>query len=183
MNANYAKKSRYFDDSNGVREAAEAVSHSDLGSFFTKYVSGTEEIPWDEFLRYVGLRVEQFSVTVPDSGFFASRNFDGPISVTAVTPGGEAERAGLQLGDIVTEIQGNPASEESNQQLSRMSPGDSISIKVRSRGSERELHWKVAGRQEISYLVKDLEQVTPEQHTHRAAWLKGEAESPGAPMQ
>jgi hypothetical protein len=64
-----------------------------------------------------------------------------------------------------------------------MSPGDSISIKVRSRGSERELHWKVAGRQEISYLVKDLEQVTPEQHTHRAAWLKGEAESPGAPMQ
>ncbi len=58
MNTNYAKKGRFFDDSNGVREAAEAVSHADLGWFFTKYVSGTEEIPWDDFLRSVGLHVE-----------------------------------------------------------------------------------------------------------------------------
>jgi predicted metalloprotease with PDZ domain len=178
MNANYAKKGRYFDDSNGVREAAEAVSHSDLASFFTKYVSGTEEIPWDDILRYVGLRVERFSLTVPDPGFIASRNFDGPMSVIAVTPGGEAERAGLQLGDIVTQIQGKPAREESNQGLARMNPGDGISIKIRSRGSERELHWNVAGRQEISYQVKDVDQVTLEQHNRRTAWLKGEAENP-----
>ena len=30
MNANYAKKGRFFNDSDGVREAAEAVSHADL---------------------------------------------------------------------------------------------------------------------------------------------------------
>ena len=96
MNANYAKKGRFFDDSNGVREAAEAVSHADLGWFFTQYVAGTEEIPWNDFFRSVGLHVETVSITVPDPGFIASRNFDGPMSVTAVTPGGEAERAGLQ---------------------------------------------------------------------------------------
>ena len=33
------------------------------------------------------------------------------MSVVAVTPGGEAERAGLHVGDIVAEIQGKPASE------------------------------------------------------------------------
>ena len=177
MNANYAKKGRYFDDSNGVREAAEAVSHADLAKFFTKYVSGTEEIPWNDFLRYVGLRVEQVSISIPDPGFIASRNFDGPMSVISLTPGGEAERAGLQLGDIITEIQGKPAGEESEQQLARMNSGDTVSIKVRSQGSERELHWKIGNRQEISYRVKDLDQVTPEQRIHRAAWLKGEAES------
>ncbi len=68
MNANYAKKGRFFDDSNGVREAAEAVSHADLGWFFTKYVAGTEEIPWNDFLRYVGLRVEQFSISIAGPG-------------------------------------------------------------------------------------------------------------------
>jgi predicted metalloprotease with PDZ domain len=177
MNANYAKKGRYFDDSNGVREAAEAVSHADLGSFFAKYVSGTEEIPWNDFLRYVGLRVEQFSASIPDPGFSASRNFDGPMSVTSLTPGGEAERAGLQLGDIITEIQGKPASEESDQQLARMNPGDIISIKIRFQGSERELRWKIGSRQEISYGMKDVDPVTPEQRTHRAAWLKGETEN------
>src|SRR5437660_949441 len=33
MNQNYAKKGRFFDDSAGVRQAAEAVSHADLGLF------------------------------------------------------------------------------------------------------------------------------------------------------
>jgi predicted metalloprotease with PDZ domain len=177
MNANYARKGRFFDDSNGVREAAEAVSHADLGGFFTKYVSGREEIPWNDFLRYVGLHVEQFSITVPEPGFLLSRNFDGPMSVIAITPGGEAERAGLQVGDILIEIQGKPASEESNQQLARMSVGETISIKIRSRGRERELQWKVIGRQESSYQVRELDHVTPEQHARRVAWLKGEAEA------
>jgi predicted metalloprotease with PDZ domain len=177
MNANYARKGRYFDDSQGVREAAEAVSHTDLGWFFAKYVSGTDEVPWNDFLRYVGLRVEQFAINVPDLGFVASRNFDGPMSVMAVTPGSEAERAGLLPGDTIVEIERKPASEESNQQLARMSPGETVAIKVRSRGHERELKWKIAGHQEIAYQVKDLDQITPEQRTHRAAWLKGEAES------
>ncbi len=178
MNANYAKKGRFFDDSNGVREAAETVCHCDLGSFFAKYVAGTDELPWDDFLRYVGLRVEQVTLTVPDSGFIASRNFDGPISVVAVTPGSDAERAGLKVGDTLTELLGKSADEETEQQLSRLKPGDAVSIKVKTRrGPERELRWKVAGRQEISYKVKDLDQVTSEQRAHRAAWLKGEAET------
>jgi predicted metalloprotease with PDZ domain len=177
MNANYAQKGRYFDDSNGIREAAEAVSHADLDWFFTKYVAGTEEIPWNDFLRSVGLRVEQIPNAVPDAGFTASRNFDGPMSVSAVTPGSEAERAGLRAGDIILELQGNPVGQESRQELARVNPGDTLAIKVRSHGAERELKWKVGSRQEISYEVRDLAQVTPEQHARRAAWLRGEADS------
>jgi len=178
MNENYAKKGRYFDDSNGVREASEAVCHCDLGSFFSKYVAATDEVPWDDFLRYVGLHVEQLNFTVADPGFVASRNFDGPMMVVAVTPGSEAERAGLQVGDAITEVQGKPTAEDSQQQLSRLKPGDTLQIKVRSRrGQERELRWKVGSREETSYQVKDLDTVSAEQRAHRAAWLKGEAES------
>jgi predicted metalloprotease with PDZ domain len=177
MNANYAKKGRFFNDSQGVREAAEAVTHADLGSFFSKYVAGTEEIPWNDFLRSVGLRVEQVASTVPDPGFAASRNFDGPMSVGAVTPGGEAERAGLQIGDTILELQGKPAGQESRQELAQLKAGDTVTVKVRSRrGAEREISWKVGGRQEISYLVKDLDRITADQHARRAAWLRGEAE-------
>ncbi len=50
MNQNYAKKGRFFPDSDGVREAAESVSHADLGWFFTKYVAGTDEVPWNDIL-------------------------------------------------------------------------------------------------------------------------------------
>jgi predicted metalloprotease with PDZ domain len=178
MNANYARKGRFFDDSAGVREAAEAVSHADLGWFFSKYVAGTEEIPWNDFLRSVGLRVDEVANTVADAGFAASRNFDGPMSVGAVTPGSEAERAGLQAGDTILELQGKPAAgQESRQELMRLSPGDTLTLKIRGRrGGERDLKWKVGGRQEISYEVKDLEQVTAGQRARRAAWLKGEAQ-------
>ncbi|HEY6339107.1 MAG TPA: PDZ domain-containing protein [Candidatus Sulfotelmatobacter sp.] len=178
MNQNYARKGRFFPDSDGVREAAEAVSHTNLSSFFIRYVAGTEEIPWDDFFRSVGLKVMQQSNTVPDAGFIASRNFDGPMSVGAVTPASDAERAGLQVGDIILEIQGRTAAQDSRQELARLAPGDALTIKVRGRhGPERELKWKVGSRQEMSYQVKDLENVTAEQRARRAVWLKGESEA------
>jgi len=181
MNANYAKKGRFFHDSEGVREAAETVSHADLTSFFTKYVAGTEEIPWNDFFRPVGLRVEAVPAIVADAGFTASRNFDGPMSVNAVTFGSEAERAGLQVGDTIVELQGRAAGRESRQELIRLNPGDTLTVRARSRrGAERELKWKVGIRQEISYEVKNLDQVTEQQRARRAAWLKGEAQSADA---
>jgi len=177
MNANYAKKGRFFNDSAGVRTAAEAVSHADLSSFFNKYVSGTEEIPWDDCFRSVGLRVEAISNTVADAGFTASRNFDGPMSVGAVTPGSEAERAGLRVGDVIVELQGRVAGQESREVLKRLNPGETLTAKIQSRrGGNRELRWKVGSRQEVSYEVRNLDQVTVEQRERRLAWLKGEAQ-------
>lgn len=177
MNAHYAQQERFFDDSNSIREAAEAVAHSDLNSFFTHYVSGTDEIPWNDSLRSVGLRVDPLKVTVPDPGFAASRNFDGPMSVTAVVPGSDAERAGLQVGDTIVELQGKPAGQESRQELSQLSPGAMLNVKIRSRrAGEHELKWKIGSREEIQYQVNDLDPVTPAQRARRNLWLKGEAE-------
>ncbi len=178
MNDNYARKGRFFNDSAGVREAAEAVSHANLDTFFARYVAGTDEIPWDVFFRSVGLRVEAIPNTVTDAGFIASRNFDGPMMVAAVTPGSQAEQAGLRAGDTVVELQGKPAGQESREELSRLNPGETLTVKVRSRrGADRELKFKVGSRQEISYQLQDLEQVTPPQRARRLAWLKGEAQT------
>jgi predicted metalloprotease with PDZ domain len=177
MNANYAKKGRFFNDSAGVRAAAEAVSHADLSSFFNRYVSGTEEIPWDDCFRSVGLRVEATANTVADAGFTASRNFDGPMSVGAVTPGSEAERAGLRVGDVIVELQGRVAGQEAGEALKRLNPGETLTVKIQSRrGGNRELKWRVGSRQEISYEVRNLDQVTVEQRERRLAWLKGEVQ-------
>jgi predicted metalloprotease with PDZ domain len=178
MNQNYAKKHRFFSDSDGVREAAESVSHSELGWFFTKYVAGTEEIQWNDFFRFVGLRVVEGKSTIADAGFIASRSFDGPMIVEAVTSGSEAERAGLQAGDTILEINGSALGRESSEIVATLVPGDTIAVKSRSRrGAEHELKWKTGSREEISYALRDLEKVTPEQRARREAWLKGEAQT------
>lgn len=178
MNENYAKRGKFFPDSEGVREAAEAVAHTDLGWFFSKYVAGTEEIPWDDFFRIVGLHLVTGASEVADAGFVASRNFDAPMLVTQVKAGGPAETAGLQVGETILEINGVPPGLESSESVGLLSPGAAITVKIRERrGAERELKWQVGSRQETSYQLKDLDNVSQEQRLERAAWLKGEAEA------
>jgi predicted metalloprotease with PDZ domain len=177
MNQHYAKQGRFFADSEGVREAAEAVSHADLRWFFAKYVAGTEEIPWNDFFRSVGLRLVETKNRVADVGFGASRNFDGPMIVEGVTAGSDAERAGLQTGDTILEINGKTVGEESAQDVAALNSGDTIIVKIHTPSGERELKWKVGSREEVAYYLKDLESVSAEQRARRAAWLKGEAQA------
>jgi predicted metalloprotease with PDZ domain len=94
-----------------------------------------------------------------------------------VTTGSEAERTGLRVGDTILEINGRIAGQESSQDLAGLTAGDTITVKLRSRGSgERELKWKAGSREEITYELKNMENTNAEQVAHRAAWLKGEAQ-------
>ncbi len=179
MNKNFAQKGRPFPDSDGVRDAAQAITHADLKSFFSKYVAGTEEIPWNDYFRVVGLQLVVGKATIADLGFTASRNFDSPMVVSAIVTGSEAERAGLQSGDTILEIGGSAPGLESSETAAVLAPGDTINLKLRTRrGGERELKWKVGSRDEISYQLKDMDKITAEQRARRAAWLKGEAQLP-----
>jgi predicted metalloprotease with PDZ domain len=177
MNQNLAQQGRFFDDSDGVRRAGEAVSQADLSSFFTKYVSGTEEIPWNDFFRSVGLRVMEQTSLLPDVGFMASHNFDGPLAVGSVAVGSDPEREGLRAGDIILEIQGKEVGQQSREELAKLKVGETLTLKIRNRrGDEHEFKWKVGSHPQVSYEVKDLETVTTAQRSRRVAWLKGEAQ-------
>ena len=179
MNDNYARKGRFFPDSDGVRQAAEAITHADLAWFFTKYVQGTEEIPWNDFFRTVGLSVVLEKNTTADPGFSASRNFDGPMIVSSVTAGSEADHAGVRVGDTISEINGKTPGLDSSDDMAALAPDDPITLKARGRrGAERELKWKAGRREETTYDLRDMEHITAEQRARRAAWLKGEAQLP-----
>jgi predicted metalloprotease with PDZ domain len=128
----------------------------------------------------VGLRLAEGTTTAADAGFSASRNFDGPMKVEAVTAGSEAERAGLEVGDTILEIQGKPAGPDSREPLARLKPGDTIQLKVSSRHGAKILSWNAGSHQEMTFQLKDVDNLTPEQRARRAAWLKGEAQTSGA---
>jgi len=59
------------------------------------------------------------------------------LYVDQVVPGGGAEQAGLQKGDIITKVDGNPAYESSDleEPVGRLQPGDKIHLTV-LRGNE-----------------------------------------------
>jgi predicted metalloprotease with PDZ domain len=58
MNEEYAQQGKFYDDSSGVRSAVEEVSGKSFADFFSLYVSGTEEIPFNTFLSVAGLEVK-----------------------------------------------------------------------------------------------------------------------------
>jgi len=178
MNENYARKSVGFSESEGVRKAAEAVSGGDLRDFFAKYVAGTDEIPWNDFFRTVGLRLDELKKTVPDAGFSAGRDFDGPMVVTSVTPGGAADQAGLREGDQILAINGQNSEANPALAIAGTKVGDDVVVRLHTgSGGSRELKWKIGSREEMSYVLNDAQNPTPAQLARRAAWLKGEAEA------
>ena len=55
MNDEYAKAGKFYDDSNGICSVVEEVSGKSFQDFFERYVAGTREIPYNDFLSAAGL--------------------------------------------------------------------------------------------------------------------------------
>jgi predicted metalloprotease with PDZ domain len=174
LDQTYAKKDRFFDDSEGIRKAAEQLTGADLSLFFQKYVAGTDEIPYDDFLAWVGLRVVVREKTIPDPGFRAARNFDSLPAVVSVTPDSEASRAGLAVGDTLVTLDSLPIPRDWESRIGSRSIGEALHLRVRgSNGAERDLTWKLGSRRITEYEVVDTENPSLDQLLHRKLWLTG----------
>jgi predicted metalloprotease with PDZ domain len=176
MDQHYAKAGKFFPDSLGVKQAAEAVSGAHLDEFFREYVAGTREIAYNHFFQTVGLNLAKRTVTVGDPGFTAVQNFHAAPVIGEVEPGSPAQQAGLQEGDTVLAFNDKMASMNLQTQLDAMEPGTTLRLKVLGPAGERELEWKVGFRQEQYFTFEDVAQVTREQRSRRAAWLASEDE-------
>ena len=176
MNEHYAKRGRYFDDSEGVREAAEAVTAADFKDFFQRYVSGTVEIPYNDFFQTVGLLLDQKQIKTAYAGFTASTNFGPTPIVTAVDAGGEAEKAGLHPGDIILSVNGDDPQPDFDSQVAGLDPGSTLKLKVSTRNRAREVKIKLLSRQETQYVFRDDADATPQKRERRAAWIRGDSE-------
>jgi len=70
------------------------------------------------------------------------------MTVSAVAADSETQRAGLQVGDMILEINGKTAGQESSDDMAGLAAGDTITVKVRGRrGGDRELKWKAGSRE------------------------------------
>src|SRR5579864_2286950 len=177
MNEHYAKQGKFFADSGAVRSAAETVSRADLREFFQKYVSGTDEIPWNKFVERVGLHVVQAEMAVADPGFEAVQKFNQPPIVVDVQPGSAAERAGLKPEDAILRVNGRAVGRDFERAIAKVGPGEMLRLSVRREGAEHVLEWKLASRTQSVFQVKDVPGVTEQQRQRRAAWLFDKSEN------
>lgn len=184
MNSNYAQKDKFFPDSEGVLQAAQTITHSDLNVFFEQYVAGTDEIPWNEFFKTVGLQLASEKVESADPGFTVARNFDSPLTVASVAENSAAERAGIAKGDVIEKINGsdpsgNGPSDYFANAVAALHPGERIHVRIRNQSGEQELNWQLNTRSVLEFRLEDMKNPTLQQRARRTAWLIGDSEPIG----
>ena len=170
-----AKQGKFYDESAGIRAVAEEVSGTSFEDFFRRYVSGLDEIPYDQFLTHAGLALKTESRKSADPGFFVGRSPEGP-TVVSVTPGSAAQAAGLRADDLLLELNGAPISGRISAWMRERTPGETIRVKVRRDGEERELSFAVGSREENHCTVVEVAHPTEKQLRIRAGLLRGTTE-------
>jgi predicted metalloprotease with PDZ domain len=167
-----ARQGKFYDESAGIRSAVEAISGTSFEDFFRRYVSGLDEIPYDQFLVHAGLVLKSESRLSADPGFLVGRSPQGPI-VAAVTPGSTAQAAGLHVDDVLVELNGAPISGRISAWLRERAPGETIKLKIRRDGQERELTFALGSREENHCTVVEIAHPTEKQLRIRAGLLRG----------
>ena len=181
MNEHYAKQHLFFPDSQGVEQAAEAITGKSFAEFFRDYVSGVEEIPYDDFFQFAGLHLVTQTVPVASAGFTTTANLGGQPEVVQVDPNSDAHRAGIAAGDRVLAIDGKPADASLDDQLSQMLPGTTVKLRMENRKGQRNVKLHLGLRPQTTYKLQDVPSVSHEQRAHRTAWIAGDDESRGTP--
>jgi predicted metalloprotease with PDZ domain len=177
MNQRYAKQGTYFDDSEGVRTALEALTGSDFREFFARYISGTDELPYDQLFGYVGLTLGHRQGEQVYAGIATARAPGRPTTIVRVDDGSAAARLRLQPGDVILEVNGKALTGDWNQLLQKHEAKGSLHLKVNSAGEVRELDLPLSARKIDEYQFEDVPGITAAIRGRRTAFLRGEAEA------
>jgi predicted metalloprotease with PDZ domain len=185
-----------FDEKRGFRNAVETITReaapndADFGDFFAKYVSGTEEIPWNDYLKYAGLMLEQKPAkTDPWIGINTGRNIpsnfpgapptvlpEGQIAVTAIHFGSPAEKAGLEVGDTLVALNGQQVNATNYADLLKaQTAGSEIPITVFRRGELKTITVKVETDPTVAFTVKEISNPDAMQKEILSTWLGEDA--------
>ncbi len=178
MNRRYAQQGSYFDDSEGVRLALEVLTGSDFRDFFTRYVSGTDELPYDQSFAYVGLTLAHHQGEQTYAGFATSRAPGKAGTIVRVDENSAASRLHLAVGDVIVEADGRVVAGDLNQFLLKHDPKGSVHLKVNSASGElREVDLPLSLHKIDDYQLEEVQGVTAAMRSRRAAFLRGEAEA------
>ncbi|MBW4683198.1 MAG: M61 family metallopeptidase [Microcoleus vaginatus WJT46-NPBG5] len=156
-----------------LRNVLESVSEMDLGDFFARYIDGTEELPFDEYLEPFGLRLsaDDSNSVVPFLGLTVKAENDIGI-IKFVEMGSPAQVAGIDAGDELLAIDGiRVSADQLNERLKDYQPNETIQVAVFHQDELRCLSVTLTLPRPNRYQVVPVEDPTPAQEQNFAGWL------------
>jgi len=180
LNDEFARRGRFYNDSEDLRAVAEDMirrkapgANPDLKDFFARYVSGTDEVPFESLLGRAGWLLKDTGQHRAAFGFAIRREGKSAPWIGDVEAGGEAQLAGLQDGDILLTLNGDPLPRSPERWLRDRQPGDRVTVKVRRSGEEKEISFALGRQFEAAYQVVETPETTEKQRRIRDGILHG----------
>ena len=100
---------RYYRQNKGFRTAdllneLRTAGMPAVDSFYRRYIDGRDSLPYEAVFAKAGLVLSRQVVTTPFVGVSTGPTPAGGLMVQEVTPGSAAEQAGVQAGDVITNL-------------------------------------------------------------------------------
>ena len=144
------------------------TTRRDYHDFFNRYVWGVEVPPYNTIYNYAGYNAEKTATQVPSIGLSGTMVSSG-ILVSAIVPDSPAAQAGLAVNDIITEIDGQPAT---TALLMTAQIGQTLMLTVNRAGDIKQMSLTIGSREVSAYQITEVQSPTKEQLKIREGWLK-----------
>ena len=173
LNQQFARRGLFYRDSLDLRAVSEQVCGCKLEDFFSRYIAGTDEIPYGDFLSLAGWKLRTDIRAFAAFGFWPGRGPGDSTVATDVEPGSSAEAAGIREGDVLLDLEGASFPRDFFRWLRQHAAGDTVHLRLRQEGKEREVTFKLGRREERHYDIEEDDHATAKQRRIRDGLLHG----------
>jgi predicted metalloprotease with PDZ domain len=157
-----------------LREVIESVADVDLGNFFTRYVDGTDELPFDEYLEPFGLRLigVEDEEPVPHLGVMVKSEHSQEL-IKFVEADSPAAVAGVDAGDQLLAIDGfRVTADQLSDRLKDYHTGDTIQVSVFHEDQLCTLPVTLGAPRPSRYQIVSVENPSKAQKQNFTGWLQ-----------
>ncbi|MBH8554542.1 M61 family metallopeptidase [Nostocaceae cyanobacterium CENA357] len=154
-----------------LQKVIESVAGVNLADFFQRYIDGTEELPFNQYLEPFGLQLVAEQEEEPYLGVKAKTEHGREI-IKFVEVGSPAQLAGIDAGDELLAIAGiKVTANQLSDRLKDYQPNDIIQVTVFHQDELRTYAVTLAASRSNKYQVIPIQNPDPIQKENFAGWL------------
>jgi predicted metalloprotease with PDZ domain len=156
-----------------LKDVIESVAQTDLSNFFERYIDGTDELPFDEYLEPFGLRLYSVEAEepVPHLGVNVKAEH-GKEVIQFVEANSPAGIAGVDAGDELLAMDGlRVTADQLSDRLKDYNVGDTVKLSVFHQDELRTLPVTLGTPRPSRYQILPVENPTQAQKQNFAGWL------------
>ena len=167
----YQKKNIGFTDDE-FKLAAEKFTGRDLTEFYAKYVNGTEQIPYELYLKSIGLKISDLNASKNEVYFGATgTNTNGKVIINFVAKGSPAYVSGINVNDEIIAID-NFRVDDLTKALLYKKVGDKISVLLNRDGIMKTIEVTIAKNPSVKYKIEKQADLTDAQTEMLKMWTR-----------